>query len=253
MSVFTSPDVQTDPLRSVISIDKQSIVMYLRLKSLNAVEIHNDLVATLKGEGKSDGTVTYYFRESSFSSPETPRPSESPAPILNELDEVILLVLSEEPFASVRQLALTAHLCHSTTYDHLTRKLGFTVRYLRWVPHLLSKTDKHPRAQLSFELFEMLQHQKDRAWHDIIMLNESWFYFTTNHERIWLPEGTEAPKRERITVQSRKMMVMIVWNPTGFCRIVALPEGMKFDADYYISHICNPLGEWRRSQVGRSD
>jgi histone-lysine N-methyltransferase SETMAR len=95
----------------------------------------------------------------------------------------------------------------------------------------------------------MLQHQKDRAWHDIVTLNESWFYFTTNHKRIWLPEGTEALGMERITVQSRKMMVTIVWKPTGSYRIVAPPMGMKFNADAYISHILDPLAEWRRSQV----
>jgi hypothetical protein len=32
----------------------------------------------------------------------------------------------------------------------------------------------------------------------------------TDHERIWLPEGTEAAERERITVQSRKMVMTIV-------------------------------------------
>jgi hypothetical protein len=48
-------------------------------------------------------------------------------------------------------------------------------------------------------------------------------------------------------------MVATVWNLTGFYRIVALPKGMKFNADYYISHILGPLAEWRRSQVGGSD
>jgi hypothetical protein len=67
-SVFTSPDGKTDPLRSVISIGQQSIVIYLSLKGLSAVEIHNDLVATLaitshidvihspSGEGARSGT-----------------------------------------------------------------------------------------------------------------------------------------------------------------------------------------------------
>jgi hypothetical protein len=54
----------------------------------------------------------------------------------------------------------------------------------------------------------------------------------TDYERIWLPEGAEAPERERITVQSRKMNVTIVWNPAEFYRIVALSKGMKFNADY---------------------
>jgi transposase len=99
----------------------------------------------------------------------------------------------------------------------------------------------------------MPQQQKDRGWYDIATLDGSWFYFTRDHERIWLPEGTEAPERERITVQVRKMVVTIVWNPTRFSRIIALPKGMKFNADYCISHRLNPLSEWQRSQIRRSD
>jgi hypothetical protein len=234
-------------------MNQQSIVMYLSLKGLNAIEIHNVLVATLKGEAESDSTVRYYLRKPSFSNPKTSQLSESPSPILNESDEPILLALSKEPFASVRQLAHRTHQHPPTVFDHLTHKHGFPVRYLRWVPHLLSEADKHTQTQFSFELFEMLQHQKDRAWYDIVTLNECWFYFTTDHERIWLPERTETPERERITVQSREMMVTIVWNPTGFHRIVALPKAMKFNADYYISHIRDSLTEWRRSQVRDSD
>jgi hypothetical protein len=111
---FHLPDVGTDPLRSIISTDRQSIVMYLSLKGLNAVEIHNDLVTTLKGEGKPSSSVTYCLRKPSFSSPKAPQPSESPAPILNESEEAILLALSEELFASVRQLARRTHLHPST-------------------------------------------------------------------------------------------------------------------------------------------
>jgi hypothetical protein len=49
-------------------MDQQSIVMDLSLNGLNAVEIRNNLVATLKGEAKSDSTVPYCFRKPSFSS-----------------------------------------------------------------------------------------------------------------------------------------------------------------------------------------
>jgi hypothetical protein len=119
-SVFTTPDVKTDPFRSIISMDQQSTGMYLRLTGLNAVEIHSDLVTTLKDEAKSYSIVTYYLRKPSFSSPKTPQPSESPAPILNESDEAILLALSEEPFTSLRQLAHRTHLHPSMVDDCLT-------------------------------------------------------------------------------------------------------------------------------------
>jgi hypothetical protein len=162
-SIFTSPDVTTDPFRSVISLGQQSTVMYLGLKGLDAVEIHNNLVSTLKSEANSDSTGTYYLHKPSFSSPKIPRPSESPAPILNESDEAILLALSEDLFPSVRKLARRTYLHSSTVYDYPIHKLGFTVRYLCWVPHLLSEADKHPRAHLSFDRFEMLQHQTYKA------------------------------------------------------------------------------------------
>jgi hypothetical protein len=108
-------------------MDQQSIVMYLSLKDLNAVEIHNDLIATPKGEAKSDSTVTYYFRKPSFLRPETSQPSDSPAPIIDNSDEALSLALFEDPFTSVWQLARRTNLHPSTVYDHLIHKLGFTV------------------------------------------------------------------------------------------------------------------------------
>jgi hypothetical protein len=99
--------------------------MYPNLKGLNAVEIHNDLVAKLKGEAKSNNPATYYLRKPSYSSPKTPQPSGSPAPILNEWDEAILLALSEKLFAPVQYLARRTHLHPSTAYDHFMHKLGF--------------------------------------------------------------------------------------------------------------------------------
>jgi hypothetical protein len=143
-SVFTSPDAKTDPSRSIILMDRQSVMMYLGLKVLNTVEIRNDLVATLKGEAKSYSNVTYYLRKPNFASLKTPQPSESPAPILDESNEAILLALSEKPFASVRQLACRTRLHSSKVYDHITHKLGCTVRYLHWVPLFCRKLTSIP-------------------------------------------------------------------------------------------------------------
>jgi hypothetical protein len=141
---FTFPDMETDPSRSVISMDQQLIVMYLSLKGLNTVEIHNVLVAIRKGETKFYSILMCNFHKPSFSRPKTPQPSESPAPILNESDEAVSLALSGEPFASVRQLTRRTHLHLSTVCDYFMHKFGFTVRHLLWVPHLLSELTNTP-------------------------------------------------------------------------------------------------------------
>jgi hypothetical protein len=48
------------------------------------------------------------------------------------------------------------------------------------------------------------------------------------------------------------MIMTIVRNHTGFYRIIPLPKGTKFNEDYYICHILDPLVEWQTSQVAVS-
>jgi hypothetical protein len=62
----------------------------------------------------------------------------------------------------------------------------------------------------------MLEVWYHRAWRDIVILDELWFYLTTDHEFIWLPQGEKVPERECHTVRSKKFMLTTVWNPRDF-------------------------------------
>jgi hypothetical protein len=103
------------------------------------------------------------------------------------------------------------------------------------------------------ELLPMLERQKQRPWHDIVTLDESWFYLNTNHELIWLQPDGEIPETEWRTIQSEKVMLTIVWNLSGFHLINVLPKGFKFNASFYVTQILGPLSDWRRTQVGRTN
>jgi hypothetical protein len=100
----------------------------------------------------------------------------------------------------MRQLSRLTHLPSTTVYRRLTQSLGFVPRQLRWVPHALSDAPKGERVNLSRRLLRMLEVQRDRAWHDIITLDASWFYLSTNYEFIWLPRDEKVPERERHTI-----------------------------------------------------
>jgi hypothetical protein len=102
-------------------------------------------------------------------------------------------------------------------------------------------------------IFLILERQERRSWHDIVTLDESWFYLHTDHEPIWTQPDAEIPEKERHTVQSQKVMLTIVWNPGGFHLVNILPKGFKFNASYYVTHILDPLSKWRRTQVGRTN
>jgi hypothetical protein len=70
----------------------------------------------------------------------------------------------------------------------------------------------------------MLELQRDRAWHNIVTLDESWFYLSTDYELVWLPRDEKVPERERYTIQSKKFMLTIVWNLRGFHLIKVLEK-----------------------------
>jgi hypothetical protein len=99
----------------------------------------------------------------------------------------------------------------------------------------------------------MLERQERGSWYDIVTLDESWFCLHTNHELIWAQPDAEIPEKERYTVQSRKVVLTIFWNPGGFHLVNILPKGFKFNASYYVTQIFYPLSKWRRTQVGRTN
>jgi hypothetical protein len=77
-------------------------------------------------------SVIRYLREAQFP---PSRPEPHPADIqrdLDDSDQIILTALEDSPFASVRQFPSTA------VYRRLTQSLGFVLRHLRWVSHVLS-------------------------------------------------------------------------------------------------------------------
>jgi hypothetical protein len=147
-------------------------VLYLHLKGLKPTDIHRDLIDTLGGEAVSYPTVSRYIRETKFTVPKTLDYKFAPPPQLPDSDTAILLALEEQPFASVRTLARLTHLPKSTVYRRLTRSLGFRVRHLRWVPHILTVAHRHDRIQLSGQLLSLLQKEKRNFWKNIVTLDE---------------------------------------------------------------------------------
>jgi histone-lysine N-methyltransferase SETMAR len=51
----------------------------------------------------------------------------------------------------------------------------------------------------------------------------------------------------------QKLMLTIVWNPSGFHLIRVLPSGCKFNCNYCRREILESLSEWRCEQAGGAD
>jgi hypothetical protein len=231
-------------------MDQRSIVLYLATKGLAAMKIDNDLAVTLGSDAKGDRSVTRFLRDAKFPSLNLPIIFSEENHSLDDSNEAILLALTEKPFASVGQLSRLTHLPRSTVYRWLTQSLRFHVRHLRCVPHRLTTAQESNRVEFSRQLESMFEIQQVRYWHNIVTLDESWFYLSTDHEMISLQPDEKVPEIDPPAIQSRKLTLTIVWNLSGFHLINVLSNGRKFNMSHYITNILGPLADWRTFRRG---
>jgi hypothetical protein len=97
-------------------------------------------------------------------------------------------------------------------------------------PPLLAGEQKQIRVQMAIELLQVLLLQSTREWHDIVTLDESWIYLSSEHDLMWTAPGEIVVNREWHTVQSPKFMLTVVWNPIRFHVLKALSKERKFNA-----------------------
>jgi transposase len=109
------------------------------------------------------------------------------------------------------------------------------------VPNILTTAQKTDGLGKSGELLRLLRSMNNGRRHLIMTLDECWFYLHEDHSVQWLPPGEKPAVRERITVETPKMMLTIVWNTKRFHVVEILPKGVKFNAGYFCNSILRAL------------
>jgi hypothetical protein len=150
---------------------------------------------------------------------------------LTIVDDTILDTLAQQPFSSIQELAKLRCIPITTVDRHLTSPLGFGVKHLDWGPRDFTEDRQAWRVTLSNQWLRELRSIKNQPWQFILTIDEFWFWFATKHEQIWLQSDQEPPEQTRHTIEDRKMIVTIVWNPLGFCIVETLANARIFNAE----------------------
>jgi hypothetical protein len=91
--------------------------------------------------------------------------------------------LRTEPTYTIPRSTITSRTSLGSSFDIF---VGSHIFYRK-----LTSTPKH-----NFHLNSSRCPSTRKTGHDIVTVDESWFYLATDHERIWLPGGIEAPEME---------------------------------------------------------
>jgi hypothetical protein len=82
--------------------------------------------------------------------------------------------INENCFVSVRSIAETLQLSHSTAFKHLHEELGFQSFLLRWVPHLSAPGLKESRCAYAIDMIPVLLSTQKDDWRHRFTGDESW-------------------------------------------------------------------------------
>jgi hypothetical protein len=98
----------------------------------------------------------------------------------------------------------------------------------------------------------MPEVQRDRVWHDIVTLDESWFYLSTDYEFVWLPQDEKFVK-ENSKQFNREIHVHNRLEPAWVPLDQDSRKSRKFNAGYYIVEILGPLSQWRSREAAGNE
>jgi hypothetical protein len=94
---------------------------------------------------------------------------------------------------------------------------------------------------MAIESQQVLRSAKHRAWRYDLTGDESWFYYTIDHDHIWILDGEEVLAIPRRAITSPKRMLAVFWSPLGFSLVEILPKGIHFDSQYFTSNILSAI------------
>jgi hypothetical protein len=85
----------------------------------------------------------------------------------------------------------------STVRYRLANKMAYKLKHCKWVPHRLSEAQKQTQVTPSKRLLDLLSSVQHQGCKYHVTLDEAWFYFSNQHEQIWLPDQEDPPTIQR--------------------------------------------------------
>jgi hypothetical protein len=76
-----------------------------------------------------------------------------------------------------------------------------------------------------------------QRWKSIATVDEAWFYFSNQHEQIWLRDHKHPATIEHHAIGSPKTIQTLVWNPHELHLACVLSKKQMWTGQYFIDYV----------------
>lgn len=162
-----------------------------------------------------------------------------------EYVDAVKSILDDFPFASARFIASEIGASPATVLNILVNRLGLQKRHFRWVPHVLSDSNKIERMNKCSAMLHYLRGLRPIQKLGVLMGDESWFFYDYPEVAKYCAVDEELPAIVKRQINDKKIMIFCCFNAERMILIDALPQNAKFNSTY----MCDNILEGLRKEV----
>jgi len=164
------------------------------------------------------------------------RPKSATTPEI--IEQVHNMVLADQRM-KVHEIAKTIGISKERVGYILHEELNKKKLRIKWVPRLLTASQKRTRMKIYEQCLEYFNKNKTDPVHQFITMDETWIHHYTpeskQQSKQWTEAGCSAPKKTRSVPSAGKVMASVFWDAEGILFIDYLERGKTITGEYYSS------------------
>jgi histone-lysine N-methyltransferase SETMAR len=226
-------------------IEHRAIIKFLTSEKISVSEIHQRLVKYSGTDAPSFPTVSRWvllFQRGRSSLEDDERPGR---PISTSYEENILKIqqiVRTDRRLKLREIAKDMDISKSSVYKILTENLGMRKISARWVPKLLTLSEKQIRVQFCQENLDFIADEPDFI-STLVTGDETWCYYydpeTKEQSKQWKTKRSPVQVKAKREKSAGKVMATVFWDCEGVLLLEFMPKKSTITGLSYVQTIKN--------------
>ena len=155
--------------------------------------------------------------------------------------EKVAKLLNDDRRYTCTKIAHELDISHGSAHSILTERLKMRKVAARWVPHMLSDSEKHHRVKMACSLLYRYGEEGDEMLQRIVAIDETWIRsFEPELKRQsseWHTKDSPRPLKFRQSQNCPKMLMIFVYDFRGVLTAHRVPTGRTVNKEYYEKYL----------------
>ena len=183
----------------------------------------------------------FEFKSGRTSVQDEARGSPPKSATTQEKIEAVRKIVENDRRVTIRNIAETVGISSGVVHQILHRELHMHKLSARWVPRMLTATQKRTRLQVSSQNLARLRADRSDFIGRLVTQDETWIHHfdpeTKQQSKQWVRCGSPPLTKFKRTSSAQKVMASVFWNSEGVIMIDYLERGHTVTGDYYAQEL----------------